>query len=129
MTDKKGGYPEEPHKQAFKRYVQTLDIENDPELIEQYKHWHSPDFIWPEIPAGIKAVGILTMDIYILGNRLFMIVETPLDFEWDTAFAKLSKMEKQAEWEEFVGKFQGSKPGASSTDKWQLMEKMFTLPK
>ncbi|OHT04119.1 hypothetical protein TRFO_06423 [Tritrichomonas foetus] len=129
MTDYKAGYPEEPYKQPFKRYCQTLDLKDDPKLIEEYKHWHSPEYNWPEIPAGIKAVGILSMEIYILGNRLFMIVETPADFEWDSAFAKLSKMERQAEWEDFVAKFQMAKPGAASAEKWQLMERIFTLPK
>ena len=127
--NRKTGYAEEPHKQQFKRYCQLLDLVDDPKLIEEYKKWHSPEFNWPEIPQGIKAVGILTMEIYLLGNHLFMIFETPLDFEWDSAFEKLSHMNKQAEWEEFVGKFQKSKPGAASAEKWQLMDRIFTLPK
>ena len=43
-----------------------------------------------EILAGIREVGILEMEIYILGTRLFMIVETPLDFDWDTAMERLN---------------------------------------
>jgi L-rhamnose mutarotase len=125
----KSGYPRAPYAAPFKRYCQTLDLVDDPKLIEEYKHWHSADHNWPEIPAGIKEVGILEMEIYIFGSRLFMIVETPADFDWDTAFAKLSKLPKQAEWEEFVSKYQLVKPGCTSSEKWQLMDRIFSLPK
>ena len=62
----------------MKRFCQTLDLKDDPKLIEQYCYWHQ--HIWKEIPEGIRAVGISNMEIYRLGNRLFMIVETPDDF-------------------------------------------------
>ena len=81
----------------MKRYCQTLDLKEDEQLIKEYCYWHSPEHIWPEIPEGIRAVGILNMEIYRLGTRLFMIVETPDDFDWDAAFARLATMDKQAE--------------------------------
>ena len=112
----------------MKRYCQTLDLKNDPELIKTYRHWHSKEHIWPEIPKGIREVGILNMEIYLLGNRLFMIVETPADFDWDSAFGRLATLERQAEWEAFVDKFQQSKAGAASDEKWQRMEQIFQLP-
>ena len=110
----------------MKRFCQTLDLKDDPELIEQYCYWHR--HIWKAIPLGIRAVGILDMEIYRLGTRLFMIVETPDDFNWDEAFARLATMDRKAEWEEFVGRFQRCAPDASSADKWQLMEQVFKLP-
>ena len=76
---------------------------------------------------GIREVGILEMEIYLLGTRLFMIVETPLDFEWDTAMARLSTLPRQAEWEDYMAEFQLVKEGLSSAEKWQLMERMFHL--
>lgn len=110
-----------------KRYCQTLELKNDPELIEEYKFWHKKENRWPEIPEGIRSVGILEMELYIFENRLFMIVETALDFDWDTAFKKLSKLNRQAEWEEFMSKFQLTKPGASSAEKWNMMQQIFSL--
>ena len=109
----------------MKRYCQTLDLKEDEQLIKEYCYWHSPEHIWPEIPEGIRAVGILNMEIYRLGTRLFMIVETPDDFDWDAAFTRLATMDKQAEWEDFVAKYQKAAPGSSSSEKWQLMECMF----
>ena len=52
-----------------KRYVQTLDISNDPELIAEYRKWHSEEYNWPEIREGIRQVGIREMEIYIRDNR------------------------------------------------------------
>ena len=112
----------------MKRYCQTLDLKEDEQLIKEYCYWHSPEHIWPEIPEGIRAVGILNMEIYRLGTRLFMIVETPDDFDWDASFARLATMDKQAEWEDFVAKYQKAVPGSSSSEKWQLMECMFKFP-
>jgi L-rhamnose mutarotase len=62
-----------------------LNLKNSPKLIAEYRKVHSREKAWPEIRAGIRSVGILEMEIYILGSRLFMIVETPLDFDWETA--------------------------------------------
>ena len=56
-----------------------------------------------------------------------MIVETPVDFEWETAMAKLATLPRQAEWEQLVDKYQQCLPGGSSDDKWKMMERMFYL--
>ncbi|MDP4277191.1 MAG: L-rhamnose mutarotase [Bacteroidota bacterium] len=128
MNDtKETGYPVKEYKQPVKRYCQTLDLKNDPALIAEYKKRHSQAEAWPEIRAGIREVGILEMELYILGTRLFMIVETPLDFEWKTAMAKLATLPRQAEWEDYMSIFQIAEPGASSAEKWQLMDRFFHL--
>lgn len=111
----------------MKRYCQTLDLKDNPELIAEYRKRHSQAEAWPEISAGIRVVGILEMEIYILGTRLFMILETPLDFDWATAMAKLATLPRQAEWEEYMSVFQLSEPGATSAEKWRLMDRMFHL--
>lgn len=127
METMKTGFAQQEFKQPVKRYCQTLDLKDDPKLIAEYVKRHSAVEAWPEIRAGIREVGILEMELYILGTRLFMIVETPMDFEWDTAMTKLAKLPRQAEWEEYMSIFQISKPGASSAEKWQLMDRIFYL--
>lgn len=127
MATKQTGYPVKVFAQPVKRYCQTLDLKDDPALIAEYVKRHSEAEAWPEIRAGIREVGILEMELYLLGTRLFMIVETPLDFEWDTATTKLAGLPRQAEWEEYMSIFQVAKPGASSAEKWQLMDKIFNL--
>ena len=121
------GYKQKYFGVPTKRYVQTLELANDPELIKQYKKWHSEEYQWKEIRDGIKEVGILEMEIYILGTKLVMIVDAPLDFDWDSAMARLSTLPRQAEWEAFVAKFQGCSAEARSDEKWQMMDRMFYL--
>jgi L-rhamnose mutarotase len=104
-----------------------LNLKDNPELIAEYRKRHSKGEVWPETLAAIREVGILEMEIYILGTRLFMIVETPLDFEWDTAMARMATLPKQEEWEAYMAVFQQAEAGASSAEKWQLMDRMFYL--
>lgn len=127
MENPKNGYPVQQYTRPVKRYCQTLDLRDNPELIAEYRRRHSEAHIWKEIPAGIREVGILEMEIYILGTRLFMIVETPLDFEWDSAMSCLGTLPRQAEWEDYMAEFQLVKAGMSSAEKWQLMERIFHL--
>lgn len=129
MEDKKQGYKVREYHVPVKRYCQILSLKNDPALIAEYRKRHSEGEVWPETLAAIREVGILEMEIYILGTDLFMIVETPLDFDWDTAMAKMATLPRQAEWEEYMSIFQQADPGASSAEKWQLMDRMFHLYK
>lgn len=110
-----------------KRYCQTLELKDDPQLIEEYKYWHRSENAWKEIVAGIKEVGILEMEIFISQNKLFMIVEVPDEFNWDTQMAKLATLPRQAEWEAFVSKYQKTSPDATSDEKWKMMDIIFKL--
>ena len=121
------GYPVKQYAQPVHRWCQTLDLRDDPDLIARYRHAHSPEGSWPEIREGIRSVGILEMEIYLRGTRLFMIVETPLDFDWDAAMARLATLPRQQEWEDYVALFQAASPGATSAQKWQPMERIFYL--
>jgi L-rhamnose mutarotase len=121
------GYRVKEYGRSVKRYCQTLDLRDNPELIAEYRRRHGRENAWPEILAGIRQVGILEMELYILGTRLFMIVETPLDFDWNEAMSRLATLPRQQEWEDYMAIFQNVAPGASSAQKWQLMERMFHL--
>ena len=107
----------------MKRYCQTLELTDNPELIEQYVEAHA--HVWPEIIEGQHAVGILEMQIYRKGNQLFMICDTVDDFDWERDMKRLATLPRQAEWEACVSQFQGCASDARSDEKWQLMEKIF----
>lgn len=121
------GYKVKEYAVPVKRYCQTLNLKNNPALIAEYRKIHSREEAWPEIRKGIREVGILEMEIYIYGCSLFMIVETPLDFNWDKAMEQLSQLPRQTEWEDYVSRFQECIPGSTSSEKWKLMERMFYL--
>lgn len=121
------GYKVQEYHGPVKRYCQTMDLRDNAELIRKYKEAHDRDHFWDEIKQGIRSVGILEMEIYILGTQLFMIVETPLDFDWDSAMARLATLPRQEEWEAYVAQFQQCNENATSDEKWRMMERMFYL--
>lgn len=121
------GYKTKEFGVPVKRYCQTMELKDDAELIRRYREAHDKEHFWDEIKEGIKAVGILEMEIYLLGNRLFMIVDTPLDFNWDEAMARLATLPRQQEWEEYVAQFQNCDAKATSDQKWKMMERVFFL--
>ena len=110
-----------------RRFCLTLDLKDDSRLIAEYKRYH--ERVWPEITESLKEAGVVDMEIYLLGTRMFMIMEVNEEF----SFAKKAKMDlknpKVREWEDLMGKFQNPLPDASPVERWQLMEKVFELEK
>lgn len=121
------GYKSKEYGMPTKRFVQTMQLKDDSELIRKYREAHDKEHFWHEIEEGIKQVGILEMEIYISGNTLVMIVDAPLDFNWNEAMARLATLPRQEEWEHHVATFQDCDAGATSDQKWQMMERMFYL--
>ena len=111
----------------YKRYCKTLNLEDDPGLIEEYKKVHMPENTWPEITQGMIEVGILDMEIYIMGNRLFMIMDTVPEFDHDRDMAILAGKPRQSEWEAFVSRFQKTSSEATADEKWQVMDRIYKL--
>jgi L-rhamnose mutarotase len=122
-------YTENSQIPAFKRYCKTLSLKDDAQLIEDYKKVHAPKAAWPEITQGMREVGIIDMEIYILGTRLFMIMDTVAVFDHDKAMAELSTKPRQSEWEAYVSRFQQTSAEATADEKWQLMERIYKLDK
>mgnify|MGYP002537155210 CR=1 FL=1 len=120
-------HPVKEYKQPVKRYCQTLDLRDNAELIAEYRRRHTQGNVWPEVLEGIRKVGILEMEIYLRGTRLFMIVEVPIDFDWNVSMARLATLPRQQEWEDYMSIFQVAKPGSASSEKWQPMERIFHL--
>ena len=121
------GFHVKDYGQRIKRYVQTMDLRNDPHLIAEYRRRHSQEESWQEVRDGIRQIGILDMQIFILGTRLVMIVDTPVDFDWDSAMSRLSTLPRQQEWEDYMAMFQDCAAGSTSDEKWKMMDRIFYL--
>ncbi len=109
----------------MKRYCLALDLKNDPELIEAYKEHHKN--VWPEIEKSIIDSGINSLEIYLIENRLFMILECIDSF----TFEEKSKFDKNhtrvQEWETLMWNYQQELPWAKNGEKWLPMEQIFKL--
>ena len=109
----------------MQKHCLTLDLKNDPDLIAEYIRFH--ENVWPEIQKSIKDSGIKNLEIYNIGDRLFMIIEADDAF----SFEKKSKLDaenpKVQEWEKLMWTFQKPLPQAKPGEKWILMNKIFEL--
>jgi len=109
----------------LKRYCLALDLKNDKKLIETYKEYHQE--VWAEILESIKTSGIENLEIYNVGNRLFMIMEVNDSFSFDKKAAMDAENPKVQAWEELMWQYQQALPFAQKGEKWVLMEKIFKL--
>lgn len=108
-----------------RRYCLTLDLKDDPALIAEYKRYHRK--IWPEITRSIKSAGVENLEIYLLGTRMFMILEASPEFSFEAKARADQANPKVREWEELMWKFQKALPQAKPGEKWLLMERIFKL--
>lgn len=111
----------------MKKFCLAVDLVDDIALIEEYEKWHSPGGVWKEIIASIKDAGITGMEIYRVGNRMFMIMETTDEFDFAVKAQMDASNPKVQDWEDLMWKFQQSLPFAKNGEKWMLLNKIFDL--
>ena len=110
----------------MKEFALTINLKDDPQLIEEYKEYHRN--VWPEVLECIKIIGIAKMNIYLLGRRMFMVMEAPDDFDPATGFAQLDGMSpRYEEWQRLMDGYQERVAKAKDNEHWALMERVFEL--
>jgi L-rhamnose mutarotase len=109
------------------RYCLTLDLEDDAQLIAEYKRYHEK--VWPEIIRSIKNSGIQDMEIYQLGTRLFMVMEVNEQFSFAAKDRADRENPRVQEWEKLMWKFQKPLANAKPGEKWLRMDRIFKLEK
>ncbi|MBG7629622.1 MAG: L-rhamnose mutarotase [Bacteroidetes bacterium] len=107
------------------KYCFALDLKEDPNLITEYKKYHEK--IWPEITDSIRSAGIEKLDIYLVGNRLFMIMEVNDSFSFENKTKMDNNNPKVQQWEKLMWKYQKALPFAQKGEKWMLMDKIYQL--
>lgn len=120
-------YAEDARPTPFKRYCKALRLQADAALLASYRQLHAPGAAWPEITQGMREVGILDMEIYLLDDQAFMIMDTVPDFDHDQAMQMLATKPRQAEWEALVAPFQHTTSTATAAEKWRLLERIYKL--
>ncbi len=111
----------------MKKHYLALDLKDDEELIKKYEDYHKD--VWPEVLKSLGDSGIQNMEIYRVGNRLFMIIEVDDAF----SFEKKNKMDagniQVQKWEELMWNYQQALPFSKPGQKWLPMEKVFQFEK
>jgi L-rhamnose mutarotase len=105
----------------------ALDLKNDPTLIAQYKEWHRPGGPPDAVTRSIRAAGIDDLQIFLCGNRLFMIMETGATFSAAAKSAADDADPEVQQWEKQMWSFQQPLPWAAPGEKWVPMELIYEL--
>lgn len=109
----------------MQRFCFALDLKDDPEMIREYENYHKAGNDWPEVTKNDKDAGILNLQIYRTGNRMFMIMDTDDAFTFEKKAALDATVLKVQEWEKLMWKYQVPLPWAKEGEKWILMDKIF----
>ncbi len=110
----------------MKQLALALDLKDDPDVIQAYKEYHAS--VWPEVKESLLQVGIHQMKIWLVGRRLFMLVDVDDAFDPAIDFPRYVKLHPRCqEWEDLMGTYQAPLPQAGKNSRWALMEEVFKL--
>jgi L-rhamnose mutarotase len=110
----------------MKRYAQTINIKDDPAVIDRYVAEHRA--VWPEVERGLRGIGIETMRIWRLGRRLLMVMETSDAFDPDVDWPRyMTSDPKIAEWQSLMESLQEPVAEASEAEWWAAMDLVYEL--
>ena len=109
----------------MKRFAQTLELKDDPDLIAAYLREHEQ--VWPEVVRGLRAIGIRRLELFRQGNRLFMVCEVPDDFDPARDYPRYAADPRCREWDERMRRYQQQVPGADPRSWWTPMQRVFEL--
>ena len=105
----------------------ALDLKDDPTLIEEYKRFHAPGGPPAAVTRAIRNSGIESLQIYLCGNRLFMILEGGRDFSLQgKAQADADDVDVQR-WEALMWRFQQPLPWSAPGQKWVPADRIYDL--
>jgi L-rhamnose mutarotase len=107
------------------RHVLTVDLRDDPGAVAAYQAHHRE--AWPEVLLSLRQAGIHEMEIYLLGRRLVMIVDTQGADVRRAFAAHVASSPRVAEWEALMRALQQPPPGGAPGEWWAPMEPIFHL--
>ncbi len=114
--------PEHPDKLVY-----ALDLIDDPALIARYRQWHAPGQVPAAINESMRTAGIAALEIYLVGNRMFMILTPGPDFDPAAKAVADAASEEVQKWETLMWEFQQALPFAAPGQKWLPMERIYSL--
>ena len=104
-----------------------LDLKDDAALIAAYRQWHQPGRPPRAVIEALRTSGVKEMTIYLLGNRLCMVMEADESFDAEAKRASEQSSPEAAAWEVRMSEYQQPLPWAKPGEKWLEAESVFTL--
>jgi L-rhamnose mutarotase len=107
------------------RWVLAVDLKDDPAVIASYRDYHQR--VWPEVLDSLRRSGIRDMEIFLLGRRLVMVVETNGADVRQCFAMHAGSHPRVAEWEALMTAMQEPVPGRAAGEWWAAMTPVFRL--
>jgi len=111
----------------MRRLCFAVDLKDDPQLIAQYRKWHEPGGPPTAVTQSLRDAGIAALEIYLCGNRLFMLLEADETFSMERKARADAVNEDVRAWEQLMWNFQQSLPWAREGEKWLPAERIYDL--
>ena len=109
------------------RHVLFLDLHDDPQAVDDYRHWHRPGGPPEAVTRSIRESGIEAMEIWQAGDRLVMVMEAGPDFS-PAAKARRDAADPDVQaWERLMERFQRRLLFAKDGEKWVAAERIYSL--
>ena len=105
----------------------ALDLKDDPTLIEEYRRYHAPGGPPAAVTRALRASGIELLEIYLCGNRLFMLLEAGAGFSLHAKAQSEANDPDVQRWEALMWRFQQPLPWGQPGEKWLPAEKIYAL--
>jgi L-rhamnose mutarotase len=104
----------------------AVDLHDDPDRIARYRAWHQAGGPPAAVTAAIRADDVRELEIWLVGDRMFMILEQGDAYDADAKTARdAANLDVQA-WDALMRTFQRPLPFAPEQT-WVEMEKIYAL--
>jgi L-rhamnose mutarotase len=102
------------------RAVLAIDLRDGPVVIEAYRRHLAQ--VWPEVAGCLRRSGIARMEIFLIGRRLVMVVESDgRDLARVFSEHHAASDPRVIEWEALMKSMQAPVPGAAAGEGWARM--------
>jgi len=110
-----------------RRICLALDLIDDAGLIAEYEHWHRVGNTDPAVTRSIGDAGIVNMEIYRAGTRMFMIIDADDTYSDAAKAAADAANPAVVAWGKKMLQFQQPIPAAGPDGTWLPMQRIFRL--
>ncbi|MBS1181426.1 MAG: hypothetical protein H6Q99_1306 [Proteobacteria bacterium] len=105
----------------------AVDLHDDPERIALYRHWHRAGGPPAAVTAAIRADDIRELEIYLIDDRMFMIMEQGDRFDPAAKVERDAANEDVKAWDALMRTFQKTLPCGPEGSTWLEMERIYSL--
>jgi len=104
----------------------AVDLHDDADRIARYRQWHAAGGPPAAVNAAIRADDVRELEIWLVGDRMFMILEQGDAFDADAKAARDAADPDVQAWDALMRTFQKPLPFAPDRT-WVEMERIYAL--